>query len=303
MNPFNDNLASIDLIIQADDIETSALKELHGISGAIGNISKLSDTTLGYAFRIGNVQTDFSNATNRIQNTVAEFCASEKLDFAFFPSQQHLSNYKLAAFDMDSTLISIECIDEIADFAGVKPEVAAITEAAMRGELDYPASLIKRVALLEGLNENVLEEVYRQRLKLNAGCERLIKALAAAGVHLMVVSGGFTFFTNRIKERLSFQHAYSNVLEVRDGKLTGKLASDIFDGECKRRELLRVACEMGLEREQLIAVGDGANDLPMMGEAGLSMAYHAKPKVQAQARISINHMGLDALLPLFDFGN
>ncbi len=294
---------SIDLIIQADDIETSALKELHGISGATGSISKLIDTTLGSAFRIGSVQANDRAVTHDIQKSVAAFCAVAKLDFAFFPSSQRLSNYKLAAFDMDSTLISIECIDEIADFAGVKPEVSAITEAAMRGELDYPASLIKRVALLEGLSESVLEDVYHQRLKLNPGCERLTKALANAGVQLMVVSGGFTFFTSRIKERLGFQHAHSNVLEVRDGKLTGKLASEIFDGECKRRELLRVAREMGLGRNELIAVGDGANDLPMMREAGLSVAYRAKPKVQAEARISINYMGLDAVLPLFEAGN
>jgi phosphoserine phosphatase len=221
------------------------------------------------------------------------------------PSARKLSDYKLIAFDMDSTLINIECVDEIADAAGRKTEVAAITEAAMRGEItDYKESLRQRVALLKGVTVAHMEEVYTRRLQLNPGAETLVKACKQAGLKVLLVSGGFTFFTDRIKERLGIDFARSNVLEVESGancgQLTGRMVDqpwgDICDGAEKRRTLLEVSTLMGIAPEQCIAMGDGANDLPMMGVAGLSVAYHAKPAVREQAMVAINSGGLDRLL-------
>jgi phosphoserine phosphatase len=221
------------------------------------------------------------------------------------PSQLHLSNFKLIAFDMDSTLINIECIDEIGDAAGRKEEVAAITEAAMRGEIaDYKQSLRERVALLKGVSVTHLDEVYNHRLQINPGAEILIQKCKASGMKVLLVSGGFTFFTDRLRERLGLDFARSNVLEESDGVLTGKTVDqpwgDICDGDEKRRTLLEVATLLGISPSECIAVGDGANDLPMMGVAGLSVAYHAKPAVRENANVAINTGGLDRLLSLFE---
>ena len=212
-----------------------------------------------------------------------------------------LADFKLIAFDMDSTLINIECVDEIADAAGRKAEVAAITEAAMRGEItDYKDSLRRRVALLKGVTEVHMQQVYDQRLQLNPGAQALVQACKAAGLKVLLVSGGFTFFTDRIRDRLGIDFARSNVLEVQDGVLTGRMVDqpwgDICDGNEKRRTLLEVATLLGIAPAHCIAMGDGANDLPMMGVAGLSVAYHAKPAVREQAMVSIEQGGLDRLL-------
>ena len=212
-----------------------------------------------------------------------------------------LADFKLIAFDMDSTLINIECVDEIADAAGRKAEVAAITEAAMRGEItDYKESLRQRVALLKGVTEAHMQQVYDQRLQLNPGAEALVQACKAAGLKVLLVSGGFTFFTDRIRDRLGIDFARSNVLELQGGVLTGRMVDqpwgDLCDGAEKRRTLLEVATLLGIAPAQCIAMGDGANDLPMMGVAGLSVAYHAKPAVREQAMVSIEQGGLDRLL-------
>ena len=217
------------------------------------------------------------------------------------PAAQRLSDYKLIAFDMDSTLINIECIDEIADAAGRKAEVAAITEAAMQGVItDFKDSLRQRVALLRGIPLAHLERVYAERLRLNPGAQVLVNAARSAGLKTLLVSGGFTFFADRVKDTLGIDFARSNHLEIKDGILTGRLVDqcwgDICDGAEKRRTLLELASLMGIAPEQAIAVGDGANDLPMMGVSGLSVAYHAKPKVRAQAQVAINEGGLDRLL-------
>ncbi|TSE21667.1 Phosphoserine phosphatase [Tepidimonas alkaliphilus] len=212
-----------------------------------------------------------------------------------------LRDFRLIAFDMDSTLINIECVDEIADAAGRKAEVAAITEAAMRGEIaDYKESLRRRVALLAGVPVQHLEDVYRQRLKLNPGAAELVLACKAAGLKVLLVSGGFTFFTDRLRERLALDFARSNKLEIADGRLTGRLLDqswgDICDGAEKRRTLLQACDLIGCAPEQAIAMGDGANDLEMMAAAGLAVAYRAKPKVREQAHIAIDSGGLDRLL-------
>ncbi len=212
-----------------------------------------------------------------------------------------LQDFGLIAFDMDSTLINIECVDEIAAAAGRKEEVAAITEAAMRGEItDYKESLRQRVALLKGVTVAHMQQVYDQRLQLNPGAAQLVAACKAAGLKVLLVSGGFTFFTDRIRDRLGIDWTRSNVLEVQDGVLTGRMVDqpwgDICDGEEKRKTLLETCAKLGISPKQAIAMGDGANDLPMMGEAGLSVAYHAKPKVREQAMVAINEGGLDRLL-------
>jgi phosphoserine phosphatase len=215
-----------------------------------------------------------------------------------------LTDFKLAAFDMDSTLINIECIDEVADAAGKKAEVAAITEAAMRGEItDFKDSLRRRLALLKGVPESALDEVYAKRLQINPGVEKTVRAMTDAGIKLLLVSGGFTFFSDRLAKRLSFDFARANVLEIENGLLTGRVVQqiwgDIVDGHEKKRTVLEIAAQLGIEPKQVIAVGDGANDLPMMGVAGLSVAYHAKPKVREQAMIAINEGGMDTLLTHF----
>ncbi len=218
-----------------------------------------------------------------------------------FSPPLHLRNFKLIAFDMDSTLINIECIDEIADAVGKKAEVAAITEATMRGEIkDFKESLRRRVALLQGVPVEALQRVYDERLQLNAGAAELVAACKAAGLKVLLVSGGFTFFANRVKDRLGIDFARSNLLDEANGLLTGRVVQqswgDICDGAEKRRTLLEVASLLGISLAETIAVGDGANDLPMMAEAGLSVAYHAKPKVREQAMVAIDEGGLDRLL-------
>jgi phosphoserine phosphatase len=206
---------------------------------------------------------------------------------------------------MDSTLINIECVDEIADAAGRKEEVAAITEAAMRGEItDFKDSLRRRVALLRGVTVADMEQVYTERLRLNPGALELVAACKAAGMKVLLVSGGFTFFTDRVRDTLEIDYTRSNILEIESGpncgQLTGRLVAqpwgDICDGEEKRRMLLETCERLGIAPTQAIAMGDGANDLPMMGAAGLSVAYHAKPRVREQAMVSIEQGGLDRLL-------
>jgi phosphoserine phosphatase len=233
-------------------------------------------------------------------SAVAPWCDERRIDHAWMPEGQRFSGLRLVAMDMDSTLITIECIDELGDLAGRKPEIARITEEAMRGEIDYPASLRKRVALLSGLEEKALLQVYEERLRLTPGAERLIEACKADGVKLLLVSGGFTFFTERIKARLGFDYTLSNTLEIEGGRLTGKVLGDIVDAEAKARKFLEVVRDLKINRSATVAIGDGANDLKMMAQAGISVAFHAKPVVRAQASCALNWSGLDGLLNLFE---
>ena len=218
-----------------------------------------------------------------------------------FTPPGRLADFKLIAFDMDSTLINIECIDEIADMVSLKAEVAAITEATMRGDItDFKTSLRRRVALLKGVDVQAMQRVYTERLQLNPGAAELVAACKKAGMKTLLVSGGFTFFANRVAERLGIDYTKSNELAIDEGVLTGGLVNqtwgDICDGEEKRKTLLETCALLGISPSQSIAMGDGANDLPMMGAAGLSVAYHAKPKVREQAMVAINNGGLDRLL-------
>ena len=220
------------------------------------------------------------------------------LDATFIAPGVSLESFQLVAMDMDSTLITIECIDEIADMQGLKPQVSAITEAAMRGELDFSESLKRRVALLEGLEAAALQRVYDERLAISMGGEAMLAGVNAAGLKTLLVSGGFTFFTERLQARLGLDYTHANVLEIEHGKLTGRVVGGIVDAEEKRATVARVCEELGCHPSQAIVMGDGANDLKMMGIAGLSVAFRAKPVVRAQASVALNYTGLDGVLTI-----
>ena len=235
-----------------------------------------------------------------LRPTIEVAAQAAQLDATYMMGLRELAEFKLVAMDMDSTLITIECIDEIADMQGLKPQVAAITEAAMRGELDFSASLTQRVALLEGLDASALQRVYDERLQLSPGAEKMLAAVQAAGLKTLLVSGGFTFFTDRLKERLGLDYTHANTLEIIDGKLTGKVLGGIVDAEEKQRTVERVCEELGISPSQAIVMGDGANDLKMMGIAGLSVAFRAKPVVRSQADVALNFVGLDGILAILN---
>ncbi len=238
-------------------------------------------------------------AANKPHTDIAEYCFEHQIDYAYVPANSTLADFGLVVMDMDSTLICIECIDEIADMQGLKPQVAAITEEAMRGEIDFSESLRRRVALLEGLDESALQRVYDERLKLNPGAEMMLTELKKHNIKTLLVSGGFLFFTERLQPRLGLDYTHANTLEIVDGKLTGRVLGEILDAQGKAQWLIKIRDLLGLKPEQVIAMGDGANDLKMMAEAGISIAYHAKPVVRAQASYAFNFVGLDGLVRLF----
>jgi phosphoserine phosphatase len=231
---------------------------------------------------------------------VAAWCEAHRLDLAWIPEGRRLGDLRLLAMDMDSTLITIECIDELGGCFQKKDEIAAITAQAMRGEIDYPESLRRRVALLAGLPEQALEDVYEEKLRLSPGTERLVAGCKRHGIKLLLVSGGFTFFTQRLKDRLGLDETISNVLEIEGGRLTGRVLGGIVDAEAKAAKFRQLAQRLGAKREQTVAIGDGANDLKMMAEAGTSIAWRAKPVVRAQATHALDYSGLDGVLNLFE---
>ena len=217
------------------------------------------------------------------------------LDISFQKDDIYRRSRRLICFDMDSTLVHTECIDELAEKAGVGEQVRAITESAMRGEIDFCESFTRRVALLKGLDESVMEEIARN-LPFNEGLGRMMKILKMVGYKTAILSGGFTYFGKRLQEKFGFDYMYANELEIVDGKLTGRYLGDVVDGR-RKAELLRLLCQVEhINLSQAVAVGDGANDLPMISLAGLGIAYHAKPKVKAGARQSISSIGLDGVL-------
>lgn len=256
--------------------------------------SKQITRTLGIPEKVNNHY--------RIQ--VNDYCAETTqaltqrigIDINPLPETFDGNNIRLVISDMDSTLIGIECVDEIADMMDLKPQVAAITESAMRGECDFESSLTQRVALLEGLETKALQTVFDERLFLNPGAEVWLQGLKEQQIAFALVSGGFTFFTERLKEQLDIDFTQANVLEESNGVLTGKVVGKIVGAEAKATFLKRLCEQLNITPEQTIAIGDGANDLLMMKEAGLSIAYHAKPAVQQQADVSINYGGLDKVL-------
>lgn len=274
------------LVIQGTTLRQSQLQHLAGLCESNQFI-----TLDPHAYKL---QAEFSR-----QAEIHAYCAEQSIDCAFVPDGQDLENFGLVVMDMDSTLISIECIDEIADMQGLKPQVAAITESAMRGEIEFAESLRRRVALLEGLEESALQRVYDERLQLNPGAQKLIDTLRSRNIKTLLVSGGFNFFTDRLKTRVGLDYAHSNTLEIMNGKLTGKVLGHILDAQGKADWLTRTREELGLRPDQVIAIGDGANDLKMMAAAGVGIAYHAKPVVREQATYALSHVGLDGVLNLF----
>ena len=271
------------LVIQGQHVEPLLLAHLAGLAG--GEPSSVGANA--FVFSVSSQQPE-----------IASYCSAHQLDCAFVPDELNLSSIGLVVMDMDSTLISIECIDEIADMFGLKSEVASITESAMRGEIEFSESLRRRVALLEGLDEDALERVYDDRLKLNPGAEFMLRELKQRNIRTLLVSGGFTFYTERLQSELGIDYACSNRLEIRDGKLTGKVLGSIVDAQGKADALERTRTTLGFRKEQVVAIGDGANDLKMMAAAGTGIAYHAKPVVRAQATFSIDHVGLEGVIHL-----
>ena len=277
----------MNFIIQSiQDITPAHLSHLAGLTTA----SRIEQTS-AHSYRLYDAKP---------HDAVAAYCYERQLDYGFVRPSQLLSGFGLVVMDMDSTLISIECIDEIADMIHIKPQVAAITEATMRGEIDFSESLRRRVVLLSGLEESALQRVYDERLQLNHGAEIMLSKLKEYGIKTMLVSGGFVFFADRLKQRLGLDYAHANTLEIINGKLTGKVLGHILDAQGKADWLVRIRDELKLKAEQVIALGDGANDLKMMAQAGVSIAYHAKPVVLAQASYAFNFVGLDGLVNLFD---
>ena len=278
------------LVVQSSGNNASIISYSH-----LAHIHALSGTSVQF---VQTAQHSYYLANQTALPVVQEFCAAQKIDCSYVQDTHLLKNFGLCVMDMDSTLISIECIDEIADMVGIKPQIAAITERAMLGELDFAQSLRQRVCLLKGLKESDLMRVLNERLALNPGAKEWIETCKQNNITTLLVSGGFTFFAERVKAMLGLDYAVSNTLEIIDGQLTGNILGDIVDAQIKADELIKLRDQLGLNIEQTIAIGDGANDLKMMSVAGIGIAYHAKPIVQAQATYALNHTGLEGAIGL-----
>jgi len=278
----------VDLVVQAPEIPASALASLVAMTAAERTMPLRNASVEAYLLQRIATRAD-----------VEPLCAGAGIDYAFVAPDLVRRRVRLVALDMDSTLITIECIDEIADMLGIKEQVAAVTAAAMRGEIDFRQSLTQRVALLAGLPVTALQRVYDERLRLSPGAAEMLAGFAAVGAKTLLVSGGFTFFTSRLKARLDLDETASNTLEIIDGRLTGRVLGDIVDANEKAARFLALRKRVWEGDAIAVAIGDGANDLPMMHAADVSVAYRAKPVVRAKATFALDHCGLDALLNVF----
>ncbi len=278
------------LVIQGRAVTVAHLQHIHSLLGVNTQFNQIGE----HAYYLAIQSTSKPLEISSVQN----FCTSQKIDCALVPDAQRLSHFGLCVMDMDSTLINIECIDEIADMMGIKPQVSAITERSMCGELDFVQSITARVALLKGLPESALQRVIDERLQANPGAHEWIAACKANHIKTMLVSGGFMLFASHVKKLLGLDYAIANTLEIVDGKLTGKILGEIIDAERKAQELIKLRDALGLKADQTIAIGDGANDLKMMAAAGVGIAYHAKPVVQQQAMYALNNTGLEGAIYL-----
>ena len=275
----------MNLVLQGAPLSNDALGEIVALTGA------------NHVVTLGPCAWRLPHAAQAPQ--VEPWCAQRGLDYAWVPDERRLADLRLVAMDMDSTLVTIESIDEMGDMLGIRERIADITAQAMRGEIDYAESLRRRVALLAGLEEAALERICEQRMHLSPGAEALLRRCREQGIRTLLVSGGFNFFTAWLQQRLGIDEALSNVLEIERGRLTGRVLGAIVDGDAKAAKLREVMRRLGVRREQVLAIGDGANDIPMMDEAGTSVAYRAKPAVRERATHALDHSGLDGALNLF----
>jgi phosphoserine phosphatase len=275
----------MNLVVQGAVLAPQALAEVAALAGAAHTIA-LGASAWRFA---GVVRTD----------RVEQWCAGRQVDFGWVPDRRRLADVRLLAMDMDSTLVTIESIDEMGDLLGIREKIASVTEQAMRGEIDYPESLRRRVALLAGLEEQSLERICEERMHLSPGAENLVRRCRELGIKTLLVSGGFDFFTAWLRQRLGIDAALSNVLEIDRGRLTGRVLGGIVDGTAKAARLRAEMAQLGIARQQAVAIGDGANDIPMLAAAGVSVAYRAKPVVREHATHALDYTGLDGVLNLF----
>ena len=275
----------MNLVLQGSPLGNDALGEIVALTGA-SHVATLGPG----AWRLTSASQDAP---------VEPWCAQRGLDWAWVPDDRRLADLRLVAMDMDSTLVTIESIDEMGDLLGIKDRIAGVTAQAMRGEIDYAESLRRRVALLAGLEEAALERICEERMHLSPGAELLLARCRGQGIRTLLVSGGFDFFTARLQQRLRIDAVLSNALEIEGGRLTGRVRGAIVDGRAKAAKLVEEMRRSGARREQVLAIGDGANDIPMLREAGVSVAFRAKPAVREHATHALDHAGLDGVLNLY----
>jgi phosphoserine phosphatase len=275
----------MNLVVQGGPLAREALAEV-ALAARAAQIVDLG----GNAWRF--------EGTTRIAG-IERWCSDRQVDCAWVPEDRRLGDVRLVAMDMDSTLVTIESIDEMGDLLGIREKIAAVTEQAMRGEIDYPESLRRRVALLAGLEEQALERICEERMHLSPGAETLVERCRDAGIRTLLVSGGFSFFTARLRDRLGIDATLANELEIDRGRLTGRVVGGIIDGAAKAIRVHAEIAALDTTSDRVVAIGDGANDIPMMAAAGVSVAYRAKPVAREHATHALDYSGLDGVLNLF----